>query len=82
MIEHFISGACEGEICSICGSPATHKVGEEIQGDDPAWRDVLGHTLLTRHKYTAYVCCDHFIEIFGSAVLCAPSAEPYQADAD
>lgn len=72
MMEHFISSACEGEICSLCGAPATHKVGEEIARDDLAWKTVLGHTMLTRHNYTAYVCCDHFRAIFGSAVPCVP----------
>lgn len=73
-MEHFVSATCEGETCSMCGAPATHKVGEEIARDDPtAWRDVLGHTLLTRHNFTAYVCCEHFRAIFGRAVPCMPA---------
>ncbi len=60
-MNHFISKSCEGENCSLCGSPATHKVGEEILHDDP---DIF------RHNYTAYVCCTHFKMIFGKAVMC------------
>ena len=61
-MEHFVSDSCEGEVCSMCADPATHKVGEEIPSDDPE---------LMRHNYTAYVCCKHFRAIFGSAVPCA-----------
>jgi hypothetical protein len=69
-MERFVSSSCVGEVCSLCGAPATHKVGEEIAHDDPAWQRVLGHTILTRHNYTAYVCCEHFRAIFGNAVTC------------
>lgn len=58
---HHISGCCEGEFCTLCGNPATHKVGEEIMYDDPNPR---------RHNFTAYVCCTHFRAIFGPAVVC------------
>ena len=61
MFKHFVSGSCGGESCSMCGAQATHKVGEEIQWDDPQQ---------LRHNFTAYVCCDHFRAIFGSAVPC------------
>jgi hypothetical protein len=63
---HFVSASCEGESCSICGKPATHKVGEEIMWDDPQ---------KCRHNFTAYVCCEHFQMIFGSAVPCADKTE-------
>ena len=66
MFDHFVSGSCGGEKCSMCGEPATHKVGEEIPHDDPS--SVLA--LDMRHNFTAYVCCDHFRAIFGSAVPC------------
>lgn len=46
---HFVSAACRGERCSVCGSDATHKIGEEILFDDP--NVGMGHNL------TAYVCC-------------------------
>jgi len=52
---HPISKFCEGEKCRICGKPATHKVGEKIFPDEE----------LPRHPYTAYVCCEHFVMIFG-----------------
>jgi hypothetical protein len=55
MPEHFVSGACGGEVCVHCGRPATHKVGEEIAYDDP--RQV-------RHNLTAYVCCAVFRALF------------------
>lgn len=60
---HHVSASCGGERCSVCGAPATHKVGEEIQWDAPE-QDQF------RHNYTAYVCCEHFRMIFGSAVPC------------
>jgi len=41
---------------------ATHKVGEEIPHDDPNPH---------RHNLTAYVCCLHFQQIMGPAVLCS-----------
>jgi len=59
-MEHFISSTCEGEKC-FCGEPATHKIGEEIPHDDPSQM---------RHNYTAYVCCEHFRQLFGEAVQC------------
>jgi hypothetical protein len=58
---HFVSKTCIGERCSICGEPATHKVGEEIAAGDP---------LPARHNFTAYVCCDHFRMIMGRMVFC------------
>jgi hypothetical protein len=54
--DHPVSATCEGEKCRICGQPATHKVGEEIPFDDP---------LPGRHNWTAYVCCEDFLVIFG-----------------
>jgi len=54
---HPVSGTCKGEICRICGQPATHKVGEEIPYDDP---------FPVRHNFTAYVCCEDFSVIFGA----------------
>lgn len=60
-MSHFVSLSCEGETCTLCGAPATHKVGEEILWDDP---------VKNRHNLTAYVCCTHFREIFGAAVPC------------
>ena len=53
---HFISASCEGETCSMCDSPATHKVGEEMLHDEPNQY---------RHNLTAYVCCKHFVQIMG-----------------
>lgn len=58
---HFVSKCCKGEKCNMCGSPATHKVGEEVFDDDPR---NPGHNL------TAYVCCKHFKKIMGPAVKC------------
>jgi hypothetical protein len=54
---HFISESCEGEFCSFCMKPATHKIGEEIMHDDP---------MPMRHNLTAYVCCTHFAQAFGA----------------
>lgn len=47
----FISKTCIGEKCSVCGKPATNKLGEEIPYDDP---------YPNRHNLTAYVCAEHF----------------------
>lgn len=55
---HFVSASCGGERCTICGNPATHKIGEEIMSDDP---DPI------RHNLTAYVCCLEFEAIMGHA---------------
>lgn len=53
---HFVSGCCESEVCTVCGKPATHKVGEEKFPDDKrSWA----------HNLTAYVCCEHFKQIMG-----------------
>ena len=49
--KEFISRCCIGEKCSVCGNPATDKIGEEIMPDDP-------HPI--RHNLTAYVCKNHF----------------------
>jgi len=40
-----------GEKCSVCGQPASHKIGEEFAVGDPR---AMGHNL------TSYVCEDHF----------------------
>jgi hypothetical protein len=58
MAEPFVSGCCGGEICSLCGAPAEHKIGETIFYDDPMPR---------RHNLTAYICHKHFREIMGPA---------------
>lgn len=58
---HFISACCQDERCSLCGEPATHKIGEEIQLDDPN---------PNRHNLTAYVCCSHFRMLFGDSAPC------------
>ena len=52
----FVSGSCKGEICSVCGKPATNKLEETIFWDDPNQM---------RHPLTAYVCREHFRMIVG-----------------
>lgn len=32
---HFVSASCEGNLCSVCKAPATHKLGEEVPHDEP-----------------------------------------------
>jgi len=61
MTQHFVSKACRGERCRICGSEATHKVGEEMLFDDPQFFN---------HNVTAYVCCECFKKIFGETYRC------------
>lgn len=78
---HFVSLSCQDERCH-CGTPASHKVGEEIPRDQPCpncgvydgpaagtckWH-VPGPQ--ARHELTAYVCCEHFTELFGPATGC------------
>lgn len=53
---HFVSESCKGEVCSICGEAATHKIGEEIFSDDP---------YPVRHNRTAYICCVEFRLLMG-----------------
>ncbi len=55
-MSHFVSDSCKSERCQVCKAPSTHKVGEEIPHDDPN---------PIRHNFTAYLCCKHFILIFG-----------------
>jgi hypothetical protein len=66
MAHHHVSASCEGERCTACGAPASHKVGEEIQWDDPQ---------PNRHNLTAYLCCFHFAKVFGPAAPCAVLAD-------
>ena len=54
--DFFVSATCKGEICSVCGNPATNKLGEEIPFDEPN---------KNRHNLTAYVCREHFTMIVG-----------------
>lgn len=65
---HFVSAACRGERCTLCGQDATHKVGEEILHDDPN---------PYRHNLTAYVCCCCFqplMQVTCGATEVAPSS--------
>ena len=52
----FVSGSCQGEVCSVCGKNATNKLEETIFWDDPN---------KMRHPLTAYVCRKHFRMIVG-----------------
>lgn len=70
-VEHFVSASCEGEICHVCKVPATHKASEVIQWDSPDYPH-------KRHPLTAYLCCEHFVMVFGDVghapTLSAPQA--------
>jgi hypothetical protein len=83
MTKHFVSKTCEGEHCSFCESPATHKVGEESYPDHPASHPdpfinaaelavirSLPRELQDGHNLTAYVCCSHFRQLMGRAAPC------------
>jgi hypothetical protein len=78
-MDHFVSASCGGEKCSMCGRQATHKVGEEISHDDPSNAKVMdGGSIVVirmRHNFTAYICCEHFMAIFGGAVPCRPTTD-------
>ena len=52
----FVSRSCKGEVCSVCGKPATNKLEETLFWDDPN---------RLRHPLTAYVCREHFRMIVG-----------------
>lgn len=64
MTTHFVSASCKGEHCRIsgCEEVASHKLGEEIPGDDPVGQ--------SRHSLTAYVCCGHYKMVVGDAAPC------------
>ena len=59
---HFISRHVLDKTCKLCDAQATHKISEEIMGDDP--------TIYQRPVYEAYVCCEHFRLIMGNNVMC------------
>ena len=52
---HYVPESAQGEICSICGEDASHKVEETI--DEP------------RHPFTAYLCCHCFSGLMGNAAM-------------
>lgn len=68
---HFVSASCEGNLCSVCKAPARHKLGEEIQADEPCpvcscrWKLVSviyhgdGGEQIKHHKRTPEQSCDH-----------------------
>ena len=83
MANHFVSASCQGEVCSVCGQAATHKVGEEIPHDEPFTPlEIDGEIYpvgVCRHNFTAYVCCIHFSAIMGEWVrknVCKLATEP------
>jgi len=65
--EHKVSGSCTGEKCTMCGDPATHKVGEEFLYDpeDTVKIGPMFEVAVSGHNMTAYVCCRHFNMIVG-----------------
>jgi hypothetical protein len=67
---HFISATTEGETCTMCGLPATHKLGEQIPPDDPSLENTITFPMSARHNLTAYVCCFHFTAVLGPATGC------------
>ncbi len=66
MRPHPVSMYLESTRCAICGSPASHKVAEELCEDNPN---------RTRHPWTDYLCCEHFLMIMGRGMDCAAQAE-------
>ena len=70
MANHFVAKSCQGEKCSVCKAPATHKVGEEFPFLMPVEEAVPGSEVYTqpRHNFTAYLCCLHFSEVMGPFV--------------
>lgn len=63
---------CTESKCTLCGAPAVHKVGEELQ---PAV-DLLDNI----HNMTATVCTPCFKRIFCPYLLQAPPTEDFQAE--
>lgn len=71
---HFVSASCDGNLCSVCKAPATHKLGEEIMHDEPcmscgtSWKQVddeIGHLFIPPPK-GAEVCADWYHHVRGS----------------
>lgn len=58
---HHVSAGCGGEVCR-CGSPAAHKIAEEILFDDP---------MPERHPFTAMVCCACYVGLMGQWAGCS-----------
>ena len=65
---HYIGREVVGKKCAICGADATHKISEEMTGDDPM--------IYCRPVHAAYVCCEHFRMIMGSDVACPVDKKP------
>lgn len=58
---HFVSASLAQQVCSVCGKPATHKIGEEHGSDDR--RRIF-------HNLTNWLCCQHFRMVIGPAAVC------------
>lgn len=81
-VKHWVSKTCGGEHCSLCGRPASHKVGEEIPPDVLGIEDILKqeqgeyYQIAGRHNLTAYVCCRHFAALMGATASRLCFADP------
>ncbi len=70
---HYVASTTKGERCMRCTNTANHKVGEEISQEEALWiaTQAANEAIpIMRHNFTAYLCCVHFRELFGSAVFC------------
>lgn len=58
---HFVSMLCEDQVCRRCQLPATHRVMEVH----------ALHERRTSARIHAYLCCLHFIDVFGPDAPCS-----------
>lgn len=67
--------ACQGEVCSMCGAQAWHKVGEE-ELTEP---EVVMGIPMRCHNLTAYVCKEHFQQIMDRSGYKRPPVAPLES---
>jgi hypothetical protein len=85
-MEHYVSVSKQGEVCNICGAPATHKVEEtlpsvyELGGIDTIEEIHKVLDQIQRHPYTAYICCLHFALIMGPSAAKWCGVDDHVAD--
>lgn len=86
-MKHEIAPSIRGCLCSLCGEPAAHKVGEESCGppvsplptaEQAADYYLTGQTPPNFHNLTNWLCCRHFAAVMGplAAIRCGVPYDP------